>query len=87
MKEYNNRKKLITNGCSFTRGHFNPEGQFDSRGSWAYWLADLTDKQLCNISLGGTSNEYIALKLISFIEKQTEDFLNDCFSWQFWVAI
>ena len=50
MKEYNNRKKLITNGCSFTRGHFNVKGNFDSRGSWAYWLADLTDKQLCNMN-------------------------------------
>ena len=79
MKEYSNKKKLITNGCSFTRGHFNVKGQFDSRGSWAYWLSDLTGKQLYNISLGGSSNEYIALKLISFIEKQTEDFLNDCF--------
>ena len=79
MKEYSNKKKLITNGCSFTRGHFNPEGQFDSRGSWAYWLAESTDKELYNLSLGGSSNEYIALKLISFIENQTEDFLEDCF--------
>ena len=79
MKEYSNKKKLITNGCSFTRGHFNPEGQFDSRGSWAYWLSESTDKELYNLSLGGSSNEYIALKLISFIENQTEDFLEDCF--------
>jgi hypothetical protein len=67
-------KKLITNGCSFTRGHTLGE-----KTSWAYWLSKLTDKELYNISIGGSSNEYIALKLINFIENQTDDFLEDCF--------
>jgi len=74
MKEYSNKKKLITNGCSFTRGHTLGE-----KTSWPYWLSKLTNKELYNISIGGSSNEYIALKLISFIEKQTDNFLDDCF--------
>tara|TARA_R100000008_G_C3583255_1_gene170152 strand:- start:685 stop:1488 length:804 start_codon:yes stop_codon:yes gene_type:complete len=74
LKEYSTKKKLITNGCSFTRGHTLGE-----KTSWPFWLSKLTDKELYNISIGGSSNEYIALKLISYLETQTDDFIDDCF--------
>ena len=97
MKEYSIRKKLITNGCSFTRGHDVNDVSADvqnnkysysivpedytlgEKTSWAFWLSKFSNKELYNISIGGSSNEYIALKLINYIEKQTDDFTDDCF--------
>jgi hypothetical protein len=56
---FENKKYLLTSGCSFTDGFGMRE-----KGSWAYYLADKLGLNLINKARGGSGNEYISDSII-----------------------
>ena len=57
-----NKKHLVTSGCSFTEGH-----TIGKIGSWAYYLSDMLDLKLHNKAAGGQGNEWICDSIISYL--------------------
>jgi len=58
--EINNKKYLITSGCSFTEGH-------NFRGvGWADFLAKELNLELINLGKGGTGNKIITQGVINY---------------------
>lgn len=58
-----NKKYLIVCGDSFTQGH-----DMGSEASWAHWTADILNLELINLAKGGMSNEWISIRLLSFLQ-------------------
>jgi hypothetical protein len=61
------RKYLITCGCSFTEGH-----DMGEQASWAYWTAKTLKLDLINIAYGGSSNEWIGMRTLSYLQQNKE---------------
>lgn len=62
-----NKKYLVTSGCSFTDGY-----NMGELGSWPYYLSNLTNLNLHNVAKGGAGNEYIADSIISYLYNNKE---------------
>jgi hypothetical protein len=56
-----NKKYLITNGCSFTEGHY-----MGSTASWATYFAKNNNLKLLNLGKGGIGNGYIISNTIQY---------------------
>jgi len=65
--------RLIAFGCSFTYGHGLPDcllannepGDQPSKFSWPYELGKLTNRQVLNLSVPGSSNQEILKRILS----------------------
>jgi hypothetical protein len=60
-----NKKHLVTSGCSFTEGHM-----IGKIGSWAYHLSEMLGLKLYNKASGGQGNEWICDSIISHLINQ-----------------
>lgn len=67
-----NKKYLIAAGDSFTTGH-----SIGETASWAYWVSDQLGLKLINLADGGSSNELISLKTLTYL-LNNKDVLNNC---------
>tara|TARA_B110000858_G_scaffold134237_1_gene152582 strand:- start:1264 stop:2061 length:798 start_codon:yes stop_codon:yes gene_type:complete len=59
MVNLNNKKYILTSGCSFTDGFGLGE-----TGSWPHYLSNKLDLKLINKARGGSGNEYISDSII-----------------------
>ena len=71
-----NRRRLVTNGCSMTWGSgLNPETRVVD--AYPYKLAKLLDAELFNLSNPGVSCHYVARTTIDFFLDRLEEDLSD----------
>lgn len=68
------KNNLVVSGCSFTKGH-----NLHEKGSFATYLAEMTNTKLHNVAKGGHGNEMINFTLTSYIENILKDKHDDIF--------
>lgn len=69
---FNDKKYLVTSGCSYTDGYSMGE-----TGSWAYYLSNIVNLELHNKARGGQGNEFIANSVITYLINN-EEILENC---------